>query len=51
MSERHDFDLAATIVRGQAPARAVTVQRAVAFSGRLTHQLDYVVYLHVLFAK
>ncbi len=50
MSERHDFDLAATIVRGQAPARAVTVQRAVAFSGRLTHQLDYVVYLHVLFA-
>ncbi|MCY0946311.1 hypothetical protein [Streptomyces antarcticus] len=50
MSERHDFDLAATIVRGQAPARAVTVQRAVAFSGRLTHQLDYVVFLHVLFA-
>ncbi|MGW7433308.1 hypothetical protein ACWGIN_27680 [Streptomyces sp. NPDC054861] len=50
MSERHDFDITATIVRGQAPARAVTVQRAVAFSGRLTHQLDYVVYLHVLFA-
>lgn len=50
MSERHDFDLAATIVRGQAPARAVTIQRAVAFSGRLTHQLDYVVFLHVLFA-
>ncbi|MEU2454787.1 hypothetical protein ABZ605_32450 [Streptomyces sp. NPDC012765] len=50
MSDRHDFDLAATIVRGQAPARAVTVQRAVAFSGRLTHQLDYVVFLHVLFA-
>ncbi|MFE5711962.1 hypothetical protein ACFQ7J_14235 [Streptomyces sp. NPDC056501] len=50
MSERHDFDLTATIVRGQAPARAVTVQRAVAFSGRLTHQLDYVVFLHVLFA-
>ncbi|MEV7442959.1 hypothetical protein AB0O22_17700 [Streptomyces sp. NPDC091204] len=50
MSERPEFDLAATIVRGQAPARAVTVQRAVAFSGRLTHQLDYVVYLHVLFA-
>ncbi|MEV7581633.1 hypothetical protein [Streptomyces erythrochromogenes] len=50
MSERPEFDLAATIVRGQAPARAVTVQRAVAFSGRLTHQLDYAVYLHVLFA-
>ncbi|MGW3328303.1 replicative DNA helicase [Streptomyces virginiae] len=50
MSQRHDFDPSAAIVRGQAPARAVTVQRAVAFSGRLTHQLDYVVYLHVLFA-
>ncbi|MFJ6355154.1 hypothetical protein ACIQKB_37565 [Streptomyces sp. NPDC092046] len=50
MSERHDVDLTATVVRGQAPARAVTVQRAVAFSGRLTHQLDYVVFIHVLFA-
>ncbi|MFE9259124.1 hypothetical protein [Streptomyces sp. NPDC006879] len=50
MSQHHEFDIAAAIVRGQAPARAVTVQRAVAFSGRLTHQLDYVVYLHVLFA-
>ncbi|MFD9517951.1 hypothetical protein [Streptomyces sp. NPDC059979] len=50
MNERADLDPAAQLVRGQAPARAVTVQRAVAFSGRLTHQLDYVVFLHVLFA-
>lgn len=47
---RQDIDAAARIVRGQAPARAVSVQRAVAFSGRLTHQLDYVVLLHVYFA-
>ncbi|MER8236100.1 hypothetical protein [Streptomyces sp. NPDC094049] len=50
MSEHHGFDVTAAIVRGQAPARAVTVQSAVAFSGRLTHQLDYVVFLHILFA-
>ncbi|MGW7007208.1 hypothetical protein ACWGCW_31490 [Streptomyces sp. NPDC054933] len=49
MSSEPMIDESARIVRGAAP-RAVTVHREMAFSGRLTHCLDYVVLVHVLFA-
>ncbi|ONK09256.1 hypothetical protein [Streptomyces sp. MP131-18] len=49
MSE-HALEDTAAIVRGAEPAPATTVLRHMVFGSGLTHSLDYVVLLHMLFA-